>query len=493
LTDNQTTQKIFDVIMAFYDKQDYFDLLDVILTKMMELTQADAGTLYIVDDEHLHFRIMKTISLNIFQGARDIIDLPPVSLDDSNTKAVSAYAALRNEIVNIADVYDNTDFNFSGPMKYDKLTGYRTQSMLVFPLTSRNGDTEEVIGVIQLINSINEKTGEVQPFTDDICEPTFLQALSNISANALANLQYAKELKEMLESFVKVMTKAIDERSPYNVNHTNNVAKYCGDFARYLSGIYPHGHKYYFSENRTENLIMAAFLHDIGKIITPLEIMDKANRLSDVQLELIGYKYELKKAQLEVGLLNGSIANEKYNDEIEYINEAYDFICEVNISGFIPNEKIAQIKDYANITYKNKSGGDELILSEENIDALTVQRGTLTEKERETMQEHVSVTGRLLGEMNFKKHHREIPNWAMGHHEYIDGTGYPLGLSGDGISTEMAILSIMDIYDALTAHDRPYKKAVSPEKALGIIKSMSEEGKLNTELVNEFERLLLAK
>lgn len=476
--------KVLEVITAFNSEKDYLDLLEVILNKMMEMTNADAGTLYVADDDKLHFRIMRTVSMNVFQGARDEIGLPPVSLDKANIENVSAYAAIRNEIVYVDDVYGDARFNFAGPKNYDKMTGYHTQSMLVFPLTATTGETAEVIGVIQLINATDRESGRVIPFTS-VFDRTILQALSNVSANALANVLYAGEIEELFDSFVRVMTQAIDERSVYNVNHTKNVARYCDGFARYLSEKFPKGHELHFGENRREQLVKAAFLHDIGKIITPLSIMDKMDRLGD-RAEGVRYRFEIKKYQLENEFLRNEITAGQYEADKAGLAEALALIESSNAAGFLPDDKLERIRRLSGITYTDPDGSTVPVLTEENITALTVQKGTLTDDERRIMQEHVSITGRLLDNMKFNKYYKDVPKWARSHHEFLDGTGYPLGLSGDDVTTEVCILSIMDIYDALTAADRPYKKAVPIDKVREILTSMAAEGKLHAELVRLF-------
>ena len=478
-------EKMLDIVLAFYNKKDYYDLLNFILTKMMEITNADGGTLYVIEDGMLHFRIMRTISLNIFLGATEKIDLPPIRLDKNNIRNISAYAALKNEIISIDDVYNSAKFNFEGPKNYDKITGYRTCSMLVFPLSTQNGELEEVIGIIQLINAIDKETGCIKPFADGEYDLLFLRALSNFSANALSNLKQAKEIKELFNSFVKVMTKAIDERSPYNINHTNNVARYCDDFARYLRQRFPAGHAYHFDKDRSEKLVMAAFLHDIGKIITPLEIMDKPDRLYH-RMEIVRYKFQIKKYQLEIDYLKKIINEEQYKDEQEYLDNALSLVEKANKASFLSDDEVYIIKDLANIAYVDENGDTVPVLTAYEMNALTIRKGTLTDEERRTMNEHVLVTEKLLAEMSFDKYHREVPVWAKDHHEFLDGSGYPLGLSGSQVTVETCILSLTDIYDALTANDRPYKKAVSSRKALSILWAMADEGKLHKELVQLF-------
>ena len=481
---NYDLNKLFEIIIAFNREKDYLNLLNIILAKMMEITNADGGTLYIIEDGRLHFRIVRNISLNIFQSSRDKINLPPIELDPENISSVCAYAALKNEIISIDDVYQNDKFNFEGPKNYDKITGYRTCSMLAMPMTATVEDTIDVIGVIQLINAKDETTGEIIPFRN-IYNPPVLPALSNIAANTLSNLLHEKETKDLLYSFVRVMTQAIDERSPYNSNHTHNVAEYCDRFAEYLNTIYPISHKYYFSANRKEQLTLAAFLHDIGKIITPLNIMDKADRLGE-QLEIVRYKLEIKKYQIENEFLSKKITKEEYEVETSEFQAACELIEQTNTAGFLTDDKLKQIKQLEKLKYIDASGKATPVLTLNNIESLSIIKGTLTDGERLIMQEHVSLTDRLLANIMFKKQYKDVQAWAKGHHEFIDGTGYPDGLRDEQVTAEMCILTIIDIYDALTAKDRPYRKAIPSEKALDILSSMVSEGKLNKELVGLF-------
>ena len=339
-------EKALEAVLAFSRETNYYGLLNTILTKMMELTNADAGTLYVAEDEQLVFRIMKTISLNIYKGAHENIDLPPIRLDGDHIDNISAYAAIKNELINVDDVYEDARFNFSGPKNYDKLTGYRTKSMLAFPLSTTEG---EVIGVIQLINA-QDGAGAVIAFTAAF-DTSVLLALASASANALANILYAKEIDELFHSFVRVMTKAIDERSAYNVNHTNNVAKLCGAFAEYLTSQYPKGHDYHFSENRQSQLVMAAYLHDVGKIVTPLHIMDKMDRLGD-QTESLQYRFDI--AALQNPGMSAKLA------------EAWSIIEAANTSGFMTDEKVEQIKALADLKYIDRDGEPAPILSGQN-------------------------------------------------------------------------------------------------------------------------------
>jgi HD-GYP domain-containing protein (c-di-GMP phosphodiesterase class II) len=474
-------EKALEALLAFSRETNFYDLLNTIMTKMMDLTNADAGTLYVVEDEQLVFRIMKTLSLNICHGAADQIDLPPIELNAETVDNISAYAAINNELVSIDDVYESSRFNFSGPKNYDNLTGYKTQSMLVFPLATTEN---EVIGVIQLINAIDRETGAVVPFGAAF-DTSMLLALASASANALANILYAREIDELFHSFVRVLTKAIDERSAYSVNHTNNVAKLCGDFAEYLSKKFPKGHVYHFSDNRQSQLVMAAYLHDVGKIVTPLNIMDKRDRLGD-QLESVLYRFDIKALQLERDCLAGKITRAEYEEAAAYLAEILDFVIDMNNAGYMPEEKFKKVAELKHLTFIDRFGQNIPIFTAENIESLNIRKGTLTVKEREIMQEHAAITQRWLDNMKFNKSYKHVSRWASSHHEHLDGTGYPGGLNADEIELEICILTILDIFDALTASDRPYRKSMPIDKAYGILRSMVDEGKLHKELVELF-------
>ena len=473
--------KLFEIILAFNSETSYFGLLEAILSKLMELTSADAGTLYMVDNNLLRFKIMRNITLGTYQSAYEEINLPPILLDEKNIENVSAYCAIKNELISIDDVYYSDQFNFSGPKKYDQITGYRTGSMLVLPLSTTEGD---VIGVLQLMNSMDAETNHFTSF-EGLCDLSILRALANISANALSNIIYAKEIEDLFSSFVRVVTAGIDERSTYTTNHTQNVARYCERLTDYMRTIYPEEHPFHFDDKDKQQLIMAAFLHDMGKLITPLEVMDKADRLSS-RREVIMLRFSLRQAQLETDYAKNVLTGEQYEAGIRALQEARALTDSANIAGFLPNDTLDKVRGLAVFTYRNDTGEDVPIFSGTDMDAITVQKGTLTDAERFTMQEHVIITGRLLDQMGFDKHYTSVPFWARSHHEFLDGTGYPLGLTEKSLCPQVFILTIADIFDALAANDRPYKKAMPPEKAISILRQMAEEGKLHKELVERF-------
>lgn len=483
---NINYEKILESIIAFSTETNFYKLLDIVLTKMREITNCEAGTLYVLRDDKLYFTIVHNEKLGIFTYEEDT-NIPPVDLNHNrqleSIENVCAYCAIKNQMVNIGDVYENAEFNFQGPRKYDAMTGFRTQSMLVFPLSDLNGN---IIGVIQLLNSrgiSDSDSGKIVPFDKD-WEQT-IWSLSHISAIALMNVRYMAEIKELFNSFVRIMTAAIDERTPYNANHTINVAEYTRKFIQYLRGQFDPDSPYHMDENREEQLIMAAFLHDIGKVVTPIEVMDKESRLSG-RLPLIIQRLEIAKLYEKVKFLSGQITQDEYNSQIEFLNDTRIFIERINTAGFLNDGDLERVKTLSKIVYTDEDGNTVPVLDDSAIECLSIRKGTLTDAERNIMQEHVSVTERLLNNIKFNAQYENVPAWAKSHHELIDGKGYPHKKIGSQIPLEVRILTMMDIYDALTANDRPYKRVTPHETALKILYSMVDEGKLDGNIVKLF-------
>jgi len=484
LLDNTGIEKIFEMILAFNKERKYERLLNIILTKMMEMTCSDAGTLYIREDGELHFRILKNNTLNIFKSAEETIDLPPVPLNGNSIENVSAYAAINNEIIVIDDVYESNRFNFSGPKNYDRLTGYRTRSMLVLPLTAYRDDKPEVLGVMQLLNATDTKTGNPASY-GNVFNPPVLPALANIAANTLSNLIHLEEIRMLFHSFASAMARTIDERSSYNSNHTLKVAKLCESFAKYLNGRFTEGHLY-FDDKRLEELTMSAILHDIGKVTAPVSVMDKADRLGN-KLSEVRYRFEIKKLQTENDFHKGLISKDEFEKNKKILADAKELVEAAIIPAPVSDEKISEIQKLSVLKYRNSAGEEVPLLELEDIESLSVRFGTLTDGERKIMQEHAAITGRILDNSAFSKYYANVYEWSRSHHEFLDGTGYPRGIKGEDVPTEVCILTIMDIYEALTAADRPYKKAMPEEKAFEILADMAEKGKLDKELVALFK------
>jgi len=473
---NISIEKLLEIGIAMSAEKDGESLLETILVAAMDITNCDGGTLYILSEPEqvLVFRVMITKSMNIFAGGRrGEITLPPVPLTRMN---VSARAASDRKLISVADVYDCDEYDFSGTRRYDDTTGYKSKSMLAVPLENDYGD---IIGVLQLLNAM-DADGNVIPFDRE--SEHVLESLSAQAAICLTNMNYAEEIEDLLESFVRVMSAAIDARSPYNANHTRNMVKNAEGFMDWLEQT---GNPLQFDAKSRQQFLMSVWLHDVGKLVIPLEVMDKESRL--------GAKYATVMSRLNTMLLKSRIAHlESKLDEGPYeafvadINETKDFITGINTAGFVSDEALDRVRLLGEREYDD---GLEVIrwLSPEEVEALSIRKGTLTDGERHTIESHVLMTRKMLSEMSFSKNYRKVPEISGSHHEYVNGTGYPDKLKGDDVTTEARLLTILDIFDALTARDRPYKPAVPVEKAFAILDSMANDGQLDAELLSLFK------
>lgn len=469
-------ERILNIGIGLSTEKNRNRLLASILENGMEITHCDASTLYLYENNKLTFKIMKTLSMGISRGVdgEPIEDMPPVPMKEGN---VCAYTAIHREIVNIPDVYDSDRFDFSGPKKYDALTGYHTQSLLVIPLENNEN---ELLGVLQLINAMDEK-GNVIPFEEQY--HIIIRSLGSMAAITLTNLSYMAELKAQLHSFVEAFAAAVDERTPYNGSHTRKVAEYAGLLAEYMTKKHEAGEcEEAFDEERKEKLLLAALLHDIGKMIIPLSVMNRATRL-DEGIEQVDRRFELLASYYEVDMLRGRITEEEYQEKRVELQEELEFIHKIDNMGFLDDENYEHVKRLAAKAHVKEDGTVTPYLTEKETEYLSIRKGTLTEADRKQMESHVVMTGKILDKVRFNRNYQMVPKWAASHHEFLNGTGYPDHLKGDELDLETRILTIADIYDALTAADRPYKKPMPKEKAFAILRSMAEEGKVELRLV----------
>ncbi len=528
----KSIQKILEIGVMLSSEREPTKLMDKILSAVMDAANCDAGTLYILnrpessgDTEStpdsrklpensenakgmpgsgntegtpgspsrskksadtkdtpgsLEFRIMRNNTMGTYVGADGKSpDLPPVPLSRTN---VCAYAFLEGRTVNIEDVYECEEYDFTGPRNYDRITGYRTRSMLAVPMRDRNG---EGIGVLQLINAMDEH-GNVCSFSEEMA--LVLESAASQAAVAIQNVRYLRDIRALLDSVVHMMSSAIDERTPYNASHTRHMAE-CGDgFIDYLNDIaVRETGEIRFTDAQKDEILMSVWLHDVGKLVTPLEVMNKAARLLPEQHSEFLHRMEKIRLLGRVGLAEGRITAEQYADLEEQVSEAANLVETSNTAGFLPDEKLARIAKLASHTYQELDGSVRPWLAPDECAMLSIRKGTLSEDERGVMEEHVRVTDRLLSEIHFSPEFSHVRKWAASHHEFLNGSGYPAHLKADEIPCEVRIITILDIFDALVADDRPYKPGMPVEKAISIITSMAEkEGKLDPVLTGQF-------
>jgi len=470
-------QRFLTMCLEVTSEHDREALLSRILDSAMDCAHSDAGTLYLLEDDGLHFCRMVTRSMGVRQGGHDApITLPPVPLEP---KYVAAWVALNNKPINVADVHTDTHFDFTGSIRYDAMTGYRTQSMLVVPMSNDKG---ELIGVTQLINA-QGKTGETIPFDPSV--ELLVSALSSLSAISITNMRYAEQITRMLDSIVGTLSTAIDERSHYNANHTRNMVRVGENFLNWLERT---GSPRAFDAVKRRAFLMSVWLHDVGKLAVPLTVMDKNSRLGPA-IDDIRARFRVIALLDRIALLEGRIDESELARRAKENGDALAFIEQINTSGFLPDDKLAQVDELAKRTYVDENGETQPLLTEAEHVCLQIRKGTLTDDERRVMQSHVVVTSKILAGILFPKSYSQVPVWASSHHELLNGAGYPNHLRGESIPDEVRLLTILDIFDALTAHDRPYKPPMSLEKALKILHEMAEkEGSLDGELLAEFEQ-----
>ena len=381
-------------------------------------------------------------------------------------------------LINIPRVYVNDAYDFSGPKKYDAITGYHTQTMMVVPMEDDKG---EILGVIQLINAMDED-GNVIPFKEEYEQ--ILLSMGSQAAISMMNRKYAHQVRNMLDSFVRVMTTAIDERTPYTANHTRNMAIYANRFIDWLNKQEEIDWK--FNEQQKHVFLMSVRLHDIGKLITPLEIMDKKDRLADNYPRVMD-RLDKIRLLIKIEYLQGMISETEKANCLQRVQEAKELIHTVNTIGFLTEELENRILDLATWTYMEEDGTIYPWITEDEKEKLLVRKGTLTEDERLIMQSHVEMTQRMLEQMEFGDEYKDVVTFASQHHERLDGSGYPRGIDADKICREVRLLVILDVFEALTARDRPYKKAMPVERAFGILYQMAEQREIDHGILEWFE------
>jgi len=468
-----SVEKLLDIGIALSSEKNGDKLLETILDAAMDITDCDGGTLYVLKDGMLHFKIMITKSLGIRRGVGEDIGLPPVTLSKSN---VSGCAVLDKTLINIADIYENGLFNFAGPKEFDAKVGYKTVSMLAVPMEDDLGDT---IGVMQLINA-RTPDGKIVPFAPEYERVIF--SLASQAAIRLVNMQRTEEVSELLDSFVRVMSASIDARSPYNANHTRNMAKYAHKFVTWLND----SNLAEIDETKERLFLMSVWLHDIGKLVVPLEVMNKENRLGAKAVEVM-FRFKAIGMQSEIDFLNGLIDEDEYNRRARELSSAQKLVENADKASFLPEETLAAILALGSMEAHGPDGAVPY-LSEDELECLLVPKGTLNEEERWIMEGHVTMTRHILSEMSFPKRYHPVLQWTALHHEFLDGGGYPDKLTGDAIPPEVRVLTILDIYDALTAVDRPYKRAVPAEEAFAILSRMAAAGKIDARLLELFKQ-----
>ncbi|MCF8068440.1 MAG: GAF domain-containing protein [Desulfobacterales bacterium] len=481
-------------------------LLEMIVDHSRTFSHADAGTLYTVNDDKrtMSFKILQNDSMNIRMGVSNgkgikFQDVPLYIDDKPNNANVSSYVAISGKTVNIPDVYEAEGFDFTGPKKYDESTGYRSKSMLVIPLKNHEN---EIIGVLQLLNSQKPGTTEVIPFSEEYVE--LVESLASQAAVSLTNAQLIQDLRNLFDAFIKTIATAIDEKSPYTGGHVSRVVKLTMLIAEKVNQATSGSFKdISLSDEEMEELRLAAWMHDVGKITTPEYVVDKQTKLETIfdRIHLIETRFnmiagliqnegmEKKLTHLQNGISDTSVLNEidrQTTDAVKAVYDDLEFIKKSNTPGeFMTDDHLARVKQISEKTY-NLKGTQFNFLDENEMMNLNIRKGSLTDEERDVIQNHVTMSIKMLSQLPFPKGLTRVPEYAGAHHEKIDGTGYPLGLSGEKLSLQGRIMAIADIFEALTAKDRPYKKPMPLSQAVKIMGFMKKDRHIDADIHDLF-------
>jgi HD-GYP domain-containing protein (c-di-GMP phosphodiesterase class II) len=474
-------------------ERDINRLLEAILTAAKSITRADGGTLYRLTEERtLRCEIVRTSSLRYYLGGTTGNPVPfyPIQLykdGKPNHGMVAAYAALTGNTVNIADAYTAEGFDFSGTRAFDQKTGYRSTSFLTVPM--RNHE-HEIIGVLQLINAQDPASGSILPFSAS--DQRLAESLASQAAVAITNRMLINQLEGLFESFINLINTAIDEKSPYTGGHCQRVPTLTMLLAEAVNDTRsgPLASFQMTDKDRYE-LKIAGLLHDCGKVTTPVHIVDKSTKLETIfdRIQLIDTRFEVLKRDLEIQHLKNAIAEKQLRDRLRELDDDRRFLHACNIGGErMREEDMERVRRIAAYRWRDAAGHEVSFLTEDETRNLTIRAGTLTEDERKVINQHIVATIKMLEALPWPKHLVNVPEYAGGHHERMDGKGYPRGLTRDEMSVQARCMGIADIFEALTAKDRPYKKGKTLSESLEILGKMRLNGHVDPDLFDVFVR-----
>jgi len=498
-------RQLTNIGIALSAEKDNGRLMERILESAKALTKADGGTLYLrAEDDVLQFEIMLTDSLDLCLGGTsgEPVHYGPIRLYDDdgtpNHHTVASYAAVERCTVNIPDAYEAKEFDFSGTREFDAQTGYRSRSFLTVPMQDHEN---RVIGVLQLINARDPATGAVGTFSVE--DQRLVEALSSQAAVALTSKRLINEQRRLFESFVELIAGAIDDKSPYTGGHCRRVpvlTMMLADAAASAKGGPLRG--FTMTEEDRYALKIAGWLHDCGKITTPEHVVDKATKLETIfdRIHLVDTRFEVLKRDAEIRMLEAKLAarmdpagsdiqalERQYKEEIRHLDEERAFLRRCNIGGEeMAVEDQQRVRTIARRRWRGSDGNLASLLDDEEAHNLNVPKGTLTPEEREIINYHIVATIKMLDSLPYPSYLRNVPEYAGGHHERMDGRGYPRALTREQMSVQARVMGIADIFEALTAQDRPYKQGMKLSQALEIMGQMKLDRHIDPDLFDVF-------
>lgn len=497
--------ELIEIAAAITTERELDKLLGLILEKSRFITGADAGSLYVVegDDPDPGRRLLR---FKLSQNASVVFDSREFTVPVS-TRSMSGYVALHKKPLAIVDVYDlPAQAPYAFDRSFDAKTSYRTKSMLCAPLLSRVG---EVVGVIQLINKkrdpsrrlLTPEDVEEQVIPFDARSEELLGTLASQAGISLENAILYNEIQHMLEGFVRASVEAIEQRDPTTSGHSRRVAGLTLGLARSVAAVDAGPYRgVTWTKDDLRELEYASLLHDFGKIGVREQVLLKAKKLFPAELSAIRARFELAIRALEVDVLTRKLrvierglpgaALEALDRELAMRRAELDAGLEAILAADEPTVlsggDFARVQALAQERYTDLAGNVRALLEPDELASLSITRGSLTTGEIDEIRGHVHHTFEFLSRIPWGKQFRRVALIAGAHHERLDGTGYPKRLRAEEIPLQAKLMSISDIFDALTAHDRPYKKAVPLEKALDILHAEAKDQHIDVDLLRIF-------
>jgi HD-GYP domain-containing protein (c-di-GMP phosphodiesterase class II) len=509
---SQELHELNKIGVALSAERDINTLLELILVKSREITTADAGSLYLVerdkDDEstsgdHLRFKLTQNDSVAI---PFEEVTLPLA------TTSIAGYVALTGEAINISDAYhlpDGASYAGSGAgaRSFDERSGYRTKSVLVVPMRDHE---DKVIGVVQLINKKRDAKAILRPvaLVDEMVIPftavdeELITSLASQAAVALENTRLIQDIRNLFDSFVGAAVTAIEQRDPTTSGHSGRVAVLTVSLAETVDALDSGPFKSLrFTRDQVQELRYASLLHDFGKVGVREKVLIKGKKLYVGEMLLVRQRFAYIKRSLEADhlrakldqLLAGGVDREPlaridqdFEGRLNELDQVMRMVLKANEPSILEEDSFRALMDLPNRTFSDIDGNPQPVLTPNEVAALSIRRGSLSDKERREIESHVTHTFRFLSEIPWTGEFKLVPSIAYAHHEKLDGSGYPRRLGAAEIPIQSRMMTISDIFDALVAWDRPYKKAVPSERALNILHEEASLGKLDPELLGIF-------
>ncbi len=503
---NEELLEITKISIALSTVRDHDELIEMILQKCRELSRSDAGSLYLLEDADdgkvLKWKVAQNDSIQVEKFEEMALPI--------TKKSLAGYVALTGETLVIDDAYNlppNVEYSIN--TSFDEQTGYLTRSMLVIPMMNHVGD---IIGVVQLINrkrvGIDHKLTAanvpqaVIPFDDHAIN--IMRSIAGQAAVAVENNLLYKSIERLFEGFVTASVTAIEQRDPTTSGHSFRVADLTVELARSADSLTTGPFAAMnFSQEQLREIRYASLLHDFGKVGVREKVLVKAKKLYPLELKVVEARFEYLTKAIEAsyfkrkmdhvaehGLADFEQVSQKIDDEmaseIERVRADLAMIIQSNEPTVLPEGEFQQIQELGAREFMDSAGTLKQVLTVDEVRALSIRKGNLDPTERSEIESHVTHTYMFLSKIPWTKDLRSVPDIAYGHHEKINGRGYPRGLSGDGIAMQSRMMTVADIFDALTAKDRPYKRAVPHERALDILQMEMRDGLLDADVVTMF-------